>query len=84
MAGPAFISREDCSIQSIAELDIDLISDCSVPEAPEPIWAAMDFPIPVPPELAIGCPEIGLSTSVTYGSTPGGDFTVVARYTNGD
>lgn len=60
----AFSSTSACPMPPIPIIDVDLIQDCDVPEAPDPIWEGPQVPPPVPPELSIGCPPIEIDTTV--------------------
>ena len=60
----AFSSTAACPMPPVPIIDVDLIRDCSIPDAPDPIWENPDLPVPIPPELALGCPPIDVVTSV--------------------
>jgi hypothetical protein len=59
----AFTERPDCPIPFVPKLELDLIDDCDIPEAPEPIFEAPEIdPIIPPPD--IGCPPIQLDVEL--------------------
>lgn len=63
MVTPAFNSRPGCPIPVIPKLELPLLDDCLIPEAPDPIFEAPEIdPIIDPPD--IGCPPIQFDVDV--------------------
>jgi len=64
MADPAFSSRPDCSIPFVENIVPNLVKDCEVPDAAEPVWEAFNYdPLLMPPPL--GCPPFEFSTTAS-------------------
>lgn len=53
----AFPPHPDCPLPEVVPIPNDLIRDCAVPLAPEPLFEALIFP-PIPPIPPFGCPKI--------------------------
>ncbi len=64
MTDYAFSSTAACPLPPVPIIDVDLIKDCVVPDPADPIYEEPNIPMPVPPELDIGCPPIAISSSV--------------------
>jgi hypothetical protein len=56
----AFRDRDGCPIPYIPQLDLELVQDCLIPEAPDPIFEAPEID-PIIPPPNIGCPPIWLN-----------------------